>query len=96
MWTKLPPFDISVVSDAKIFAPPNAGPTIVGWEDEINIYAGMETRVNLGKPIDIEGDEFILKEWLIEGDKVPWIQFNNATSQKRVDFTFNPPAEAAG
>ena len=58
--------------------------------------------MNIGKPVDIEGDIFYVAEWdtLVDDTSVfyPWVMFYNFTggSPTSIDFEFNPPLDSGG
>ena len=58
---------------------------------------GQATQVSLGKPLDMQGDPFVMLSWKIkDGVLIPWLTFNSLTNTTSIDFMFNPPMSAAG
>lgn len=69
-----------VVSELLVYVPPNQGPRLDGFLDSITLEPGESTSLSLGKPYDVEDDEFYFEGWRVKEGDVPWIQFNNETS----------------
>lgn len=52
--------------------------------------------MSVGKPNDIEGDEFYVESVDVEEEMATWVIFNNATSQSSLDFTLAAPSGSEG
>ena len=85
------------MSELEVYTPPNQGPRLDGFVDSVALDPGKSLSLSLGKPFDVEGDEFYFDDWRVqEGPPIPWIQHNNKTSLTSIDFSFNPPTWAQG
>ena len=92
------PIDIKAFSDPDAFNKPNSAPQVDDFLDQVTLEAGSgAVTVSVGKPYDVQGDAFFVKSWeLKDGANFAWVRFNNATAQSSLDFSFDPPAKAAG
>lgn len=96
----IPPFDVKVVSSLEPYVPDNTAPRIEQFIDKIELLPGQSKEINLGKPVDLEGDAYYVAKWstLIDGEAtmIPWVTFLNSTSAPSptsLDFKFDPPNE---
>ena len=81
----MPPFDVTVLPDTTDWPLPNNAPGLDEFVEEITLQPGKKETFTVGIPYDIEGDGFYVQGWEItEGIVIPWIKFNNETSQTAI------------
>ena len=56
---------MTVLPDRPPYKPDNTGPVIEQFISSAELTAGKTEIVSFGKPLDLESDEFYVKEWSI-------------------------------
>ena len=88
------PFDVTVVGELPEDLTPNNAPKLEKHIEQLTLEPGKTETVVLGKPWDIEGDAFYLKNWkIVEGIVIPWVTLNADLFQTALSVTFAPPED---